>query len=381
MASAAMPRRLLYVVTEDWFFRSHFLPMADAAQAAGFAIHVACRCGPARADLEARGWRVAEMTGRRSSMTPGAILAEMAALRRIIREMKPDLVHFIALRPLLAGFALALAGGTTPSIYALTGRGLLGVEGGLRARALRTFLRGAAPRLARNGRSGFLFENRDDPGFLGLDPAAAGVTILGGAGVDPDAWPALPFPESATLKAAFVGRMLAFKGVADAVEAVTQARAAGAAVELSLYGAPDPENPAAIPAESLAEWGRRPGIAWSGRAADVRAVWAAHHLCVQPSHEVEGLPRALLEAAASGRALLATDTPGCRDFVRDGVEGLLVPPRRPDLMAAALVALAADRPRVAAMGAAARARIRDGFTEKAVAAAVLSAYGRLLAAA
>ena len=147
------------------------------------------------------------------------------------------------------------------------------------------------------------------------------------------------------LRVAVVARMLWSKGIDTAVEAVRRARAEGAAVELSLYGAPDPSNPRAIPEATLRAWSRD-GIAWHGPTARRRRRLGHHHVGCLPSRGGEGLPRTLLEAAACGRALLTTDVPGCRDLVRDGIEGLVVPPDDPAALAAALARLCGrSRPR------------------------------------
>jgi glycosyltransferase involved in cell wall biosynthesis len=149
-------------------------------------------------------------------------------------------------------------------------------------------------------------------------------------------------------------------------------------VELSLFGAPDLSNPKSIPEQTLREWSQRPGIAWQGRASDVASVWRDHHVCCLPSRGGEGLPRTLLEGAACGRALLTSDVPGCRALVRDGVEGLVVPPNDAEALARALATLAADPALVARLGTAARARILEGFTERAVMEAVKRVYTAML---
>ena len=174
--------------------------------------------------------------------------------------------------------------------------------------------------------------------------------------------------------------MLWSKGIDVAVEAVRNARAQGAAVELSLYGAPDPANPKSIPDETLKAWAAEPGIAWHGRTEDVAAVWRDHHVACLPSRGGEGLPRTLLEAAACGRAIVTTDVPGCRTLVRDGTEGRLVPAGDAAGLAEALSDLSRQPDLVARMGAAARARVLDGFTERDVMESVKRLYSAMLAA-
>ena len=206
------------------------------------------------------------------------------------------------------------------------------------------------------------------------------LVILGGAGIDPEALKAAPLPAQPPLKVAIVARMLWSKGIDVAVEAVRAARAQGAAVELSLYGAPDPANPKSIPEETLKAWAAEPGIAWHGRTEDVAAVWRDHHVACLPSRGGEGLPRTLLEAAACGRAIVTTDVPGCRTLVRDGTEGRLVPAGDAAGLAEALSDLSRRPDLVARMGAAARARVLDGFTERDVMESVKRLYSAMLAA-
>ncbi|MGU3538467.1 glycosyltransferase [Methylobacterium sp. A54F] len=374
------PKRLVFVVTEDWFFASHFLPMARAAIALGLSVAVVTRVRDHRAAIEATGARVVPLEAERSSLNPmtsGYVTGQLAA---ILKALQADIVHCIALRGILIGGAAAAMAGVPARIYAVTGLGLIGAREDRVGRLARTGLR----HLIRSGlasrRTRFLFENPDDARALGLDPADTAVTIVGGAGVDPEAFAPQPMPAQPPLRVAIVARMLWSKGVDVAVEAVRLARAEGAAVELGLYGAPDPSNRRAVPEATLRDWSRD-GVAWHGPTRDAASVFAAHHVGCLPSRGGEGLPRTLLEAAACGRALLTTDVPGCRALVRDGVEGLVVPPGDAQALAAALVRLAGDPGLVAALGKAARARIlAGGYTEAAVAEAVAGIYRELAAA-
>jgi glycosyltransferase involved in cell wall biosynthesis len=321
---------------------------------------------------------VIALEAERRSLNPAAAGYSAGRLAAILKAWKPDIVHCIALRPILIGGAAALMAGIPRRVFALTGTGFLGarqdiVGGGARS-AIRMLVRGLATK-----QTHYLFENPDDAALLGLDPADSGrVTILGGAGVDADHLRAAPLPVQPPLKVAVVARMLWSKGIDLAVEAAKLARARGAPVELSLYGAPDPSNPKAIPEETLRAWSGEPGIAWRGRTEDVAAVWREHHVCCLPSRGGEGLPRTLLEGAACGRALVTTDVPGCRTLVRDGIEGFVVPSNDAAALADAFVRLAADPALVAGMGEAARARILDGFTERDVMEAVKRVYAAML---
>ena len=172
--------------------------------------------------------------------------------------------------------------------------------------------------------------------------------------------------------------MIRPKGIAEAVEAVARARQLGSPVELSLFGRPDPSNPLSISEETLRQWSAQPGITWYGHSADIAKVWADHHIALFLSSYPEGLPRTLVEAAAAGRPIVTTDAPGCREVVRDGIEGFLVPPGDVEAAAQALVRLANDPALRARMGAAANARFYERFTEAAVQQTVKTLYRSLV---
>ncbi|EIZ82817.1 group 1 glycosyl transferase [Methylobacterium sp. GXF4] len=371
-------RNLVFVVTEDWFFASHFLPMARAAIAMGLAVTVVTRVRAHRPVIEATGARVVPLEAERASLNPMAAGYAAGQLAGILKALNADIVHCIALRSILVGGTAAAMAGIPARVYALTGLGLVGARTDRIGRAARLGLRALIRGPLASGRTRFLFENPDDALALGLDPSEHSVTVIGGAGVDGDAFAPQPLPPMPPLKVAVVARMLWSKGIDVAVEATRLARGRGAAVELALFGAPDPSNRRSIDAATLRDWSRD-GVAWHGPTEDVAAVWANQHVACLPSRGGEGLPRSLLEAAACGRALVTTDVPGCRSLVRDGIEGLLVPPGDAPALADALVRLSGEPALVAGLGAAARTRIAaGGFTESAVTDQVCAVWRALL---
>lgn len=367
-----MPK-LLYLVTEDWFFASHFLPMARTAREAGFEVVVAARVRSHRAHLEAAGCRVVPLEAERSSVSPFAALREFFRIAAVVRAERPDIVHCIALRMVALGGLAARLGGAKRLVLAPTGLGLLWSEESAINRMARSLLRFVIGTWLRRGETRYLFENTDDPREFGLADSPA-VTIVPGAGVDPEDFPPVPEPPAPPLKVAVVARMIEAKGIADAVAAVRRARELGAPVELDLYGAPDPSNRRSCSEADLQRWSAEPGIRWHGAVADVPEVWRTHHVGMLLTWYREGVPRSLIEAAASARPIVTTDSPGCRDLVRDHREGILVPLRDTEAAARALVELAADPSLREWLGRAAHARFAERFTEDAVRQAVGTAY-------
>jgi len=357
-----MPK-ILYLVTEDWFFCQHFLPMGRAAKAAGFDVVVATRVRAHGATLAAEGFRVVPLESERRSLAPLELLRGLVRMRRIVADERPDVTHCIALRMVVLGGLAAKAAGCRRLILAPTGLGHLWIDDGPVTRVARAVTRAVVGRVLRGPGTRFLFENADDPREFGLDPLGSDVTLVGGAGVDPAQIVAAPEPEG-PVKAAVVARMLKPKGIPETVAAARAARAQGAPIELHLFGAPDPSNPTSLTEADLRAMAGD-GVFWHGPTADVAAVWRDHHVAVLLSHR-EGLPRSLVEAAAAGRPIITTDVTGCREVVRDGIEGVLV--RRGDVAAAAaaLARLAGDGGLRQRMGQAARARFLAGFTTEAV---------------
>lgn len=163
-----------------------------------------------------------------------------------------------------------------------------------------------------------------------------------------------------------VSRMLTLKGVEDLVAAVRLVRTRGVDLRLILAGAPDRDSPAAVPEETLRAWADEPGIEWLGAVGDVRTVWARAHIAVLASRGGEGVPKSLLEAAACGRPIVATDVPGSREVAVEGRNALLARPRDPASLAEALARLAGDTALRRRLGHASRAVVDPEFGEAEV---------------
>jgi glycosyltransferase involved in cell wall biosynthesis len=373
-----MPK-ILYLVTEDWFFVSHFLPMARAAREAGLEVVVATRIHEKAGRIAAEGARVIALDVDRSSLGPLEGLRYVVNAYRILRTERPDIVHCIALKPVLFGGIAARLAGAKGLVLAPTGLGALWTDDGPLLRLLRAAVRLIVGRWLRGPRTRYLFENRDDPSEFGLDADDPSVTIVGGAGVDPKDYPCVPEPSAPPVRVAVVSRMIKPKGIADAVEAVRRARALGAPVELHLFGDPDPSNRASLTESTLRHWSAENGITWHGRTEDVARVWREHHIALLLSYYREGVPRTLIESAAAGRPIVTSDAVGCRELVRDGKEGFLVPLHDVDAAARALVRLARDRALRVRLGTAAHARFHEQFTEDAVKGGVGRLYRSMVA--
>ena len=220
-----------------------------------------------------------------------------------------------------------------------------------------------------------IVQNPEDRGALtALGIAPQRIKMIRGSGVDCNHFRALPDPDLSTVTVALVSRMLRDKGVLDAVAAIRLLRGRGLPVKLLLAGPTDPDNRGSLSAETLVSLTSDPGIEWLGQVADVRDVWRRAAIAVLPSTYGEGVPKALLEAAACARPIVASDVPGCREVVRPGDTGLLVPPRDIEELAGAVAALAGDPARRKATGLAGRALVEREFNDDIVASETLAVY-------
>lgn len=380
--SASAPPCVLFLVTEDWYFVSHRLGLARAARAAGWRVVVAARESEYAETIRASGAEFVALPFERALTYPWRDLRLVWSLRGLFAAVRPDVLHLVSLKPiLLGGLALPWAGPRCAPLLAFTGLGYVFSSGSGLARLLRPLVLALLARIARRPRAWVLAQNTDDLALLlarGIGQASR-ASIIGGAGVDPDDYPASPLPPRAGAIVLMPARVLRDKGVEEFVAAAALLRARHPDVRCVIAGAHDRDNPGAVDADELARWVASGAIEWWGARRDMAAVYRQAYIVCLPSWR-EGLPRALLEAAAAARPLVATDVPGCREICIDGETGLSVPPRDPPALAAALARLLDDEALAERCAAGAHARLRAQFTLESVARGTLDLYAELRAA-
>jgi glycosyltransferase involved in cell wall biosynthesis len=373
-----MARRILYVVTEDWYFLSHRLPMARAAKAAGYDVHVATRLKDGRAAIEREGFVPHALSWSRGSLSAKGSLSAILALRRLLRELRPDILHNVSLKPILLGNVASLGLSATSIVNSVTGLGTLFIGEAEVSESARKAVRLALSRLLSRKRSRTIVQNPDDRAFviaLGVEPDT--VVLIPGSGVDTKHFTTLPEPPP-PITAAYVGRMLADKGVLTLIEAFSLLGERGTSIKLLLAGDCDRENPGSLAPEQLREFASLYGIQWLGHVADIREVWARAHFAVLASRR-EGLPKSLLEAAACGRAMVATDAPGCREIAIQGETALTAPVGDAKAFADAMAKLAGDPDLRKRFGANARRLAESKFSAEAIGRETVALYDLLSA--
>jgi glycosyltransferase involved in cell wall biosynthesis len=352
-------------------------PLIEALVAAGHEVHA---CAPRASSavvegLRALGARTHDYPLDRASLSPRADLGSAAALARIFRDLRPDVVLSYTIKPVVYGALAARLSGVPASYAMITGLGHAFIpRAGWRALGLRALVSAMYAAALRQS-AGIFFQNpddRDDFRRRSLLPPGVPVTVLHGSGVDLDRFAPAP-PVTDPVAFLLVGRLLAEKGVREYVEAARIVRRERPLARFHLVGPLDP-NPSCIGAGEAGHWEREGVVSYHGPTGDVRPFLARASVFVLPSYR-EGTPRAVLEAMAMGRPVITTDVPGCRETVVDGDNGFLVPARDPGALARAMIRFV-DRPHlIRSMGARGRVIAEETFDARQVARVMMDAMG------
>ncbi len=377
---------LLFVVNEAYFLVSHRLPIALAAQRQGYDVHVAAPADNVWApadysinELAALGLTFHEIPMSRRGTRPMQELRTVMALWRLYRRLRPDIVHHLTIKPNLYGGMAARLTGVPCVVYAITGLGQMFVATKGALRLLRPLVLSVMRIAFGHGNGRVIVQNASDRKFL-IDNGVVeldATVLIQGSGVDLALFQPTPEPAGEPM-VILPSRLIWEKGIQEFVDAAKQLRADGVAARFALVGNTHASNPRAVPEETLRGWAEAGIVEWWGRREDMPEVMAQCHIVCLPSKYGEGVPKVLLEAAAAGRPVVATDTPGCREVIKDGVEGLLVPAGDSAALAAALRRLIETPAERLAIGTAGRAKAASDLGIDQVVACTLAVYSGLL---
>lgn len=370
---------VLFFVAADWFFCSHFFERAKSAQEAGYDVVVVTHVDLHRALIEDAGFRLISIDIDRRSLNPFSALHTLLRLIKIYRVENPKIVHHVALKPILLGSLAANISRVRNIVNAVVGGGYTFTAGSRTSAVLRSLLVLALRFLLNPKGSKVIFENEDDLSFFVENGLARreDVRLIRGAGVDTTLFQPRPFRFSNWPLIVLPARLLWDKGIGDFVEAARILLSEGVRARFALVGGSDPGNRADIGSATLDRWAKEGVVELWGFCQDMPDVLLHADIVCLPSYR-EGLPKALLEAMAAGLPCIATDVPGCRSAVRDGVNGFLVPARDPSALARALKRLIDDPFLCQAMGAKGRERALGEFASPLICRQTLLIYEELL---
>lgn len=395
--------RLLFFIGEDSTFYTHRINLAKAALKEGYQVAIATRCNKYQSIIENAGIQVFPLKKfQRSSINPWGQIQSLLELNTIYKQYQPNIVHHVAMKPVIFGTIIARFNKVPKIINALGGLGYIftdSVETTDSTESIKSkrshliqFLKKIKKTILRTGvlklfqwifshpNTKLILQNTDDIQTLLSSHCITEnkITLIRGAGVDIQAFPAHPpMPQlspNSPIIITCVSRLLWDKGIGDLVEAAKIMRDHDIPAKVILYGEPDLENPTAIPLHTLQTWHNANIIEWRGHCEQVAQAYAECHIAVLPSFYREGLPKTLLEAASSARPIVTTDATGCREVVEDQINGILIPVKNVEALVEALVKLCQDEPLRNKMGAAGRERVEKYFSDTLIHQQTLALY-------
>jgi glycosyltransferase involved in cell wall biosynthesis len=377
-SAAATGKTIIYFVTEDWYFCSHRLPHAVAAQKAGYNVYVITRVTSHGTEIESAGLNLIPLDLSRRGKNPFAEAAILKKLVNIYKSVRPQIVHHVAIKPVIYGSIAARITGVPATVNALAGLGYLFSSNSIKARLVRPVIKGLFRYLLNNERTTLILQNPDDIKVI-CDSGTVDrsrVSLIMGSGVDTEEYRRQP--ESGDVPIVLLAsRLLWDKGVGEFVEAARILKREGAVARFILAGEGDNHNPMSIPDSKLGAWHEEGQVEWWRWRSNMPAVFADSHIVCLPSYR-EGMPKVLIEAASCGRPIVTTDAPGCREIVIDGENGILVPIKDVDALARAIRELLDSPDLRLRMGLAGRQLVKRKFSLATVVNETLAVYESMI---
>ena len=374
MTTPTPPLTVLYFVTEDWYFISHRLPLAMAAKEAGHEVHVLTRVNSGQQRIAETGITIHDIPIDRTRLNPVLDVATLIRVIGIVRRIRPDIIHNVALKPVVYGSIAAKLNSVPFTFNALAGLGYVFSSSELKAKALKPVVSLALKHLLRRPSSKAIVQNDDDAQILmRIGVPNTSISIVRGSGIDTTQYAPGKEPTGPPV-VAMSARLTEDKGVLYFVEAARILHSKHLVARFALIGKPDPMNPSSVSVDQLQNWNDEGVVEWWGHSDDMPTTLRQTSIACLPSTYGEGLPKSLLEAGATGLPIVTTDNPGCRDTVVDGVTGYLVPPRDPESLAKRVAELVWDKRRRHEFGIAGRQHVTRHFDVSEVIDATLRLY-------
>ncbi len=373
-------KKILYVVNDITFFLSHRLHLALAARDAGFEVAVAAPQAPEASSILEQGLTFFPIPLHRWGAQPLREFSSLWALLKLYRRWRPDLVQQITIKPVLYGSFAARLARVPAVVNTISGMGQVFSAQGLWSSLRRKMVTGMYKLALSHPNSVALFQNPDDQQFFvasHLLPTTR-ACLIRGAGVDLNLFRPLP-SSSAEVSILFPARLLVEKGIREFVAAARQLQSEGVKARFLVAGDIVQGNPGSITQADLEAWRAEGLCCFLGFHANMTQLLAQVQIVCLPSYYKEGIPKALIEAAACGKPIVTTDWPGCREIVDHETSGLLVAPRDVPALAQALQRLIEDASLRERMGLAGRRKVeQEGFSMQAVAGETMQLYRKLL---
>jgi glycosyltransferase involved in cell wall biosynthesis len=369
-------KKLLYFIAEDWYFYSHRLDLALAARKKGYDVCLVTNFTSYKDIIQKHGISTVPLKISRMSMNPIKELITFIKILKIYNFEKPDIVHHVALKPVLYGSLASMLNGRPHLINAIAGMGYIFSSDKKSTKFLRFLIKKAFKMMLNQKNSDLILQNPNDINFFIQNKLVKkkSITLIRGSGVDINKY----IPDKNKLNTPIVllaSRLIWDKGIGDFVKAANILKGIVDA-RFVIVGDIDNENPSAIPLKVINQWHECGDIEWWGYKTEMETVIANADIACLPSFYGEGIPKFLIESAACGLPIVTTDWPGCKEIVKHGVNGLLVPIKKPELLAESLKKLIQDPELRNLMGLKGREMVKSDFTIERVVDQTLDLYNK-----
>ena len=361
-----MTKKLLFVINVDWFFISHRLPIALAAKKEGYEVHIGCGITDKQEYLENLGLVVHPLNLSRGSTGIVQEFKSFIAIKKKLKSINPDIVHFVTIKPVLYGGIASRIIGIKNKVFAISGLGYVFTSDSLKTSILRAFII-QLYKIALGGRnSKVIVQNTNDRDILSKYKIIKKEQeiLIRGSGVDLETYVYREEPIGIP-NVVMAARLLKDKGVLEFIEAAKILLHKGINAKFILYGDIDEHNPASLNTNELKHIKEESIIEVHGFVSNISEVFSKANIVVLPSYR-EGLPKVLIEAAACGRPVVTTDVPGCRDAIEVNKTGILVKVKDSQLLANAIKKLIENKNLRVDMGKAGRELAEKEFSIKKV---------------
>ena len=366
--------KILYLVSEDQAFCTHRLDLAKAAKKSGCEVVVVTKVTQYEDEIISNDFKLINLNLSRSASRPLRDFFTLLKLIQIYKKEKPDIVHHVTLKVVLLGTIATLFSGKIVSINAFTGLGFVFSSCQIKAKIIRLLIRPALKVLLRRKNAWTIFQNPDDLELfnnLGLIEPDRSV-IIRGSGVDINEFEQTPDVNNIPV-IMLASRMLWDKGVGEFVDAAKRAHEENLKAKFIIVGDIDKDNPMSISISTLKKWTDEGYITWDGHSNNMSEKLSSASVVCLPSYR-EGLPKVLLEGAAIGRPLIATDVPGCREIIINNVNGILVKLKDVDSLYNAIKVLVSNSEMRFRMGQESRALIETKLSANIINTQTLDLY-------
>jgi len=361
-------KKVLFLVVDSMAFYVQRLVMAKGVQAAGYEVHVAGADAGAVDKIEELGFTFHKMDLNRGGINPFADLIPFIKLVFFLAKQRPDILQCVSIKQVLYGATAGTIVGLKHIVCLINGLGYAFEGNDFKGKVIKKIAIALYQNALALSGIRVIFQNPDDQNYFIENKIVEKekTVLIRGSGVDMTKFAPTPQPNNDVPVVLFVGRLLKSKGIFDLIEAAKLLKGEGIKFTLRVVGEPDDRNPEAISKEEITKLHKEGIVDWVGRQSDMPKFYREADIICLPTLYKEGLPLTLLEAASIGRALIATDVPGCREIVRNGENGYLVRPHSKTDLENALRKIISDKDLRIKMGDCSSNIIRDEFAAEII---------------